>query len=171
MICGHCGAPVARPKKYCNAACYHEAGAQANIEGFWDRATSGPGCWAWTRKVMYRGYGIFTIRGRRFFAHRIAWELTNGPIPEGMVVMHLCDNPPCVNPAHLSIGTHRENAADKITKGRQRPGRLAKLTPEAVREIRVKLAAGATRAALGREYSISATTITKIALGRHWKAA
>lgn len=68
------------------------------------------------------GYGRITVEGRRVYEHRWVWEQVHGPIPEGMVVMHTCDNPPCVNIEHLRLGTHADNQHDKMAKGRYRRG-------------------------------------------------
>jgi len=64
------------------------------------------------------GYAMLGRKGRKLYAHRVAWEEANGPIPEGMCVLHRCDNPPCVNPEHLFLGTHRDNTQDMLAKGR-----------------------------------------------------
>lgn len=76
------------------------------------------GCVEWTGGRDQLGYGRISIRGTTVRAHRLSWELKNGPIPAGMIVCHKCDNPPCINPDHLFIGTHRDNAADRFAKGR-----------------------------------------------------
>ena len=80
-------------------------------------------CWTWTRATNKAGYGkIGSGEGAGTLAtHRVSWELTNGPVPDGLFVLHRCDNPPCCNPAHLFLGTSRDNTLDMIAKGRQVP--------------------------------------------------
>ena len=95
------------------------------IGKFKRRYVVGPtGCWLWTgrlvnRKVATETYGVIVIARKSVRAHRYSWELHNGPIPEGMQVLHKCDTPRCVNPEHLFLGTNADNMADKYTKGRQ----------------------------------------------------
>jgi HNH endonuclease len=74
-------------------------------------------CIEWT-KFRLRGYGLQKFRGKTRLAHRVAWMLANGEIPDGLCVLHRCDNPPCVNVDHLFLGTHADNVADKMAKGR-----------------------------------------------------
>ena len=114
---------------------------------FWPKVdkSGGPSsCWLWTAGVVGgTGYGkIQDTRGGRYLrAHRVSWELAHGPIPDGMRVLHRCDNPPCVNPAHLFLGTDADNQHDMRAKGRfiqprgERAGQ-AKLTTEQVLRIR-----------------------------------
>lgn len=140
---------------------------------FWrnvDR-TSLLGCWEWTG-YRQEGYGhVFDgIRDRP--AHRVSWELHNGPIPDGMVCRHDCDNPGCVNPAHLRIGTHADNIADKVARNRQAKGEgngRARLTAPQVLEIRRRGDAGESRTALAREFGVDHRTIVYIIQRVNWR--
>lgn len=91
-------------------------------ERFWPKvkiSESGK-CWEWQASRLRSGYGMIGSggRGRPLLAHRVAWEIANGAIPEGMVVCHKCDNPACCNPAHLFVGAQSDNVRDMISKGR-----------------------------------------------------
>lgn len=132
-------------------------------------------CWVWTGYSDRDGYGrIGDSTGKMLSTHRVAWELANGPIPDGMYVLHSCDNPPCCKPADLHLGTHADNMREKNERGR--PTRMigvtnpaAKLTEAQVLAIRERYAAGGvSQKALGREYSISETTIWEIVKRRKW---
>lgn len=81
-------------------------------------------CWEWTAGRFNHGYGVFcaSSKKRAALAHRVSYELCIGPIPEGLHVLHSCDNPPCVNPAHLSVGTNQDNCQDKVARGRSVSG-------------------------------------------------
>ena len=92
-------------------------------ERFWSKVDrSGDGCWEWQPKSRSSfGYGVMRIGGtpgRLVGAHRLAWQYTYGPIPEGLCVLHGCDNPPCCNPAHLHLGTKADNMREKVERGR-----------------------------------------------------
>lgn len=88
---------------------------------------SGPGgCWVWTGKRSREGYGRFSLDGRLVNAHRWSWERAVGPIPNGLLVCHHCDNPPCVNPEHLFVGTIQDNTRDMLAKGRGNTRGLAR---------------------------------------------
>ena len=78
------------------------------------------GCWLWTAATLFHGYGAIRIDGQTKRAHRVSYELFNGPIPEGMHILHKCDTPCCVRPDHLKVGDHKENMHDMIAKGRDK---------------------------------------------------
>lgn len=130
-------------------------------------------CWLWTGTKNQLGYGDFD----NMRAHRVSWTLANGPIPPGLCVLHQCDNPPCVNPAHLRIGTLKDNTMDAWAKGRhcmvimQRgmASHSAKLTDRQVIDIRNRVSAKtASRASLANEYGLHKTTIDQIVNRRTW---
>lgn len=138
-------------------------------------------CWEWTGGRNQKGYGRFKVKHGESMraAHRYAYTLLVGPIPKGKQVCHRCDNPPCVNPRHLWLGTNAENNRDSWAKGRQ-PSRAvprhsrygekaprAKLTNKQAREIRSRYKKdGITQAALGREYGISGSAICNLIHGK-----
>ncbi len=124
----------------------------------------GDGCWLFTGYRDPAGYGYIGVDGRVVLAHRLAWELTHGPIPEGLDVLHTCDNPPCVRSSHLFLGTDADNAADKVAKGRQ----AAKLTGLHVGEILRRRAAGETGVAIAAAFGIAQSTVSEIVTGRTW---
>lgn len=107
-------------------------------------------------------------------AHRVSWYLHHGEIPVGMIICHKCDNPPCVNPDHLFLGTHQDNIEDKCSKGRAGGGSMpgesnanAKLTEQQVLEIRKSLGA-ISHAELARMYGVAKVTIDKISTRNIW---
>jgi hypothetical protein len=136
-------------------------------------------CWPWTAAPRGRqGYGSMSLNGRQVLAHRIVYELATGVPPGDLVVMHSCDNPPCCNPAHLSLGTVGDNVRDAWSKGRQfrASGSLhgeAKLTEDAVREIRQRSERGESRRSLGRSFGVSESRISQIVREpeRNWSHA
>lgn len=157
-------------------------------ERFWSHVNRvAGGCWPW-QACNLRGYGRFTVRalGRGFYAHRFAWELTHGPIPDGLHVLHRCDNPPCCNPDHLFLGTHLDNIADMIAKGRNatgdrhnsrtHPERLprgenhkhAKLTAAQVEELRATPMKRGMQRAFARRFGVSEGTISLVVNGKVW---
>lgn len=128
---------------------------------FWRRVArlSTHECWEWQGRRNEKGYGVIGWNGKPSVgAHRIAWTLTNGAIPEGMCVLHRCDNPP-----HLFIGTQRENIADRDSKGRTvDPPSRAKLTDDQVRELRRLYESGITQVELAKRFPVSRGNLSKI---------
>lgn len=127
-------------------------------------ARSGQDCWVWRGTRNAASYGIFTIDGDPVLAHRFSYELFRDAIPEGLFVCHRCDNPGCVNPAHLFLGTQRDNMADMATKGRQNNGRI-KLSPDSVREIRERCAAGEAQKDVALAFGLSPSAVCRIVQG------
>lgn len=148
---------------------------RATEDGFWSRIVKQPnGCWEWTGFRLKFGHGYLTYKRKQVLAHRLAYTLTFGGIPDGLHVCHKCDNPPCCNPSHLFIGTQLDNIADRDAKGRcahqkgEKNGR-SKLTDALVIDIRKKLSDGTeTKAAIGREYGVSEVLIGLIARRKVW---
>ena len=128
------------------------------------------GCWIWMMKINNGGYGVTTILGRHKMAHRAVFEFRTGiAIPRGMHLCHRCDVRSCVNPDHMFIGTAKENAADKLRKGRQAKGEksgTAKVTEDVVRSIRADV--GSYRQ-LGLKYGLGHVAVRLIRLKRTWR--
>lgn len=129
-------------------------------------------CWPWLGSVDAYGYGQLSYGERRLKAHRVAHELWIGPIPEGLGVLHSCDNRPCCNSKHFFTGTNTDNVADMIAKGRHNPGHgihhaSAKLTPKQVLTIRSDLR---SLRAIARDYGVSHSAIFKIKSDQSWKS-
>jgi hypothetical protein len=137
---------------------------------YWSRVQKSDGCWTWTGPVGNHGYGLLA-RGR--LAHRKMWAIVNGPIPKGMLVMHSCDVRLCVRPEHLSLGTDLLNMRDAKAKGRLgiRHYRITnpKLTPEQVREIRSRAAAGETQRSLALAFGMYQSSISGIVTRKWWR--
>ena len=143
---------------------------------FWAKVQKTPRCWPWVGGKKGGGYGIFRVDRKPVGAHRISWQLHNGPIPEGMAVLHKCDNPPCVRPGHLYLGTEADNGRDRRVRGRTHSG----LSIAQVRQIRRRFAdymrrmrsdarpikKGPTTIEVGREFGVSASTISRVVNGK-----
>jgi DNA-binding transcriptional regulator YiaG len=131
------------------------------------------GCREWSG-WRENGYGRVAVERTMRAAHVVAWEQANGrKVPDGMVVRHRCDNPPCIEPSHLVIGTQTQNVADMFDRGRcDRAGEnnnSAKLTAESVQAIRAKHAVGQSVSSLSREYGISESQVKNIVTRKQWK--
>ena len=137
---------------------------------FWDKINKlGPGdCWEWTA-AKASGYGHVTIRGKNKRAHRVMWELKVGPIPDGLCVLHHCDNRACVNPQHLFLGTKADNTRDMISKNRDRivgvKNTQSKLTPYDVVEIRES---PEIQRVLADRYGVARETISAVKTRQNW---
>lgn len=148
---------------------------------FWDKVEKSghpDECWEWKAGRHGEGYGHF--RGAK--AHRVAWALTNAqPVPSGMKVLHRCDNPPCVNPKHLFIGTDLDNSNDKITKGRLAKGatmslamrtkarpQYAKLTTGKVTAMKRMRSLGVPLALVASTYGVSQSAASQAVNGKTW---
>lgn len=141
-------------------------------ERFWIKVDRSSACWMWRAATNCRGYGMFWVNGQMQLAHRIAWLLVHGVLPKGACVLHHCDNPSCVNPAHLFLGTIAENNQDMRVKGRhafgERHGR-SRLKESDVIEIRRRhLSGGVTQSTLATEYGVAQGTISELVHGQTW---
>lgn len=146
------------------------------VKRFWRYVQKTDGCWMWTGQKRPNGYGYLKVptgepyKRRKIIASRISWELHYGQIPEGLSVCHKCDNPPCVNPDHLFLGTTKDNMADAAQKGRKTRGsrmNTAKLTDEDVRRIR-SLYPGRTQQSIADEYGVSQRLVSLIVRRESW---
>lgn len=128
------------------------------------------GCLLWLSYVNKGGYGVVGWRRKTALAHRVAWELKNGPIPLGLYACHKCDVRSCINPSHMFLGTHKDNADDKVAKGRS--GRVpnnkhrARLSLDQVKTIRSDPRCGRE---LARAFGVSYSTISMVRNGRTWR--
>ena len=152
---------------------YHEETSDEIRQRFWSKIDRTGGCWIWIAKSNVKGYGQFSARKQRILAHRWSYMEAFGPIPEGLFVCHHCDNPKCVRPNHLFLGTQADNLRDKAEKNRCRnqysPGaRGGKVTrgPRVSNETREQivnayLAGRDSQAKIGVEFGVRQTTVSK----------
>ena len=147
-------------------------------ERYWSKVQKGESCWPWRACRTKRGYGQILVGSRTdgtrhlAYAHRVAYELTVGPIPNGLCVLHTCDNPSCVNPSHLWLGTVADNNRDCNAKGRRgeeprgEKSGMAKLTEKNVLAIRLDLR---TQSVIAANYGVSRATVGYIKRRETWR--
>lgn len=142
---------------------------------FWPKVNKTKDCWLWTAAKNGKGYGRFLHEGKNRFAHRVSWFLSGEVLPKSKILMHSCDNPSCVNPAHLSVGTIQENNLDCKIKGRladrtDPKRRPCKLTKDDVLNIRSLRETGLSYTEISKRFHVSSrhvSYICKKALWRH----
>lgn len=129
------------------------------------------GCWIWQRALTTRGYGQMRRDRKSKMAHRASYEFFVGPIPNGLVACHTCDNRACINPKHIFLGTQKENLEDMVEKGRSLRGPVshkAKLTLDQVISIKARFGKQSDLS-IARAFGVGGETIRKIRLGETWK--
>jgi len=145
---------------------------------FWNNVIKSRGCWTYKRTSV-RGYGKIKAYGRHMRAHRFVWELTNGPIPAGLLVCHSCDNPACVRPDHLFLGTNADNNRDMWAKGRANPSgpknrargersNRTILKDDDIRRIRQLRVAGLSQQKIADEIGVHQTQVSRIVRHVAW---
>lgn len=144
------------------------------IPRFWEKVQKGEGCWNWTASTAGKGYGQLKYPGTRkqLYAHRISYELHYGDIPKGLSVMHTCDNPRCVRPEHLRLGTCADNQQDMALKDRSLHGSrngTAKLCEDQVVKVHAALKLGLTQKQVAAAFGISQIEVSRIHTGKRWR--
>lgn len=187
-ICGRLFLPTPRQRNdakkkgvkfYCHSPCsgtpMYGKSLRERLEAYLDKSND---CWIWTAGTTRNGYGTMRIsthgRRRQEGAHRIAWLVFRGPIPDGLIVCHKCDNPPCCNPDHLFLGTYQDNTLDCVAKGRKNPPRgersgKAILNEAQVREIRrLHSEDGLSQKSIAEKFNIASHHVGLIVRRMRW---
>jgi hypothetical protein len=146
------------------------------LERFWSYVKKTESCWEWTGPVNQYGYGRLNSNKAHKLAHRFAWEITHGPVPDvdigrGLFVCHHCDNRKCVNPDHLFLGTIQDNNYDRVAKGRWVSGEesgMSKLTNNDIRKIRKMRSRGLSQQKIADAFGVNQTNVSSILLGKTW---
>lgn len=170
-----------RGQKYCSRSCHtsqrNKDAALSTQELFFKNISKEyhvDGCWVY-KNTNQAGYGRITINQKDVLAHRYSYEINYGFISHDLCVCHKCDNPSCVNPDHLFLGTLKDNYDDMVSKGRRAPYQKgsghwkSKLNEQQVLEIKEKLKNGEGVTQIGRDYNVAHTLISRIKNGTRWK--
>lgn len=179
VVCANCGRNFKykhrnSSTKYCGPACYHASQKKPmTIDRLFHGTTrTDSGCLNRPWGSTISGYSSFNVDGKTKLAHRVSYEMHYGPIPDGLVVCHKCDNPFCIEPTHLFVGTHKDNTQDALQKNRLVRGEAAKnskLTDQDVLTIRARhKAGGITAAALAKEYKVSIALMSFVINRQRW---
>jgi hypothetical protein len=166
-----CSAHYERWRRYGDPLLVHFNG-RPFIDRFWLQVEKSDTCWLWRGSALSNGYGQIAHNRRHRLAHRVAWELAYGPIPDGLWVLHHCDTPRCVRPDHLFVGTHQDNNDDKVRKGRQARGETggrAVLNTQQVRDAYRLRQEGLTYKAIAAIFGVDPTTIYAALRGPNWR--
>lgn len=137
-----------------------------DLSFFWGRVEKTPSCWNWTGWCKRKGWhGTVGVSGKHWQVHRLSWTIHYGEIPDGLFVLHKCDNPKCVRPSHLFLGTQADNCRDMLTKGRQvAPSRKTspntKIPHNDLEKIIVRWRAGESQRAIGKSYGATDVAVS-----------
>lgn len=170
-----CGPDYGQPRRYLKGHHPRKQRALSDpVLRFWAKVDRTGGCWLWVGNKLKSGYGLFRPGGAEHHkvAHRVSWDWANGPIPDGMSVLHKCDVRACVNPDHLFLGTQIENMRDMVAKGRAQHGESrpnAKLTEALVRQARTLAAQGESFVEIARRFGVSDKAIRCAVIGATWR--
>ncbi len=177
-VCSECGGeyyvpPAARGKRRtCSMECRSTEQSRRQTRApelrLWEKVRKTDTCWLWTGAMLKTGYGSIRIDGKAMRAHRVAYELEKGEIPDGMLLRHTCDNRECVNPDHLIPGTSKDNTNDALVRGRHVCGDKhfkAKLSNHAVTAIRAAFDAGVPGRFLAKQFGVTESMISQIKNG------
>lgn len=135
---------------------------------FWAKVNKTPSCWLWTAGLV-NGYGTFGINYMTLRSNRVSYALHKGPIPKGLQVCHSCDNPACVNPDHLFLGTNHDNVLDKVKKKRQAKGEKSALSKLKESDILAIRKMNVRQEDIAKKFNIDQSNVSYIKSGKTWK--